>query len=62
MAVLRQTKARGATIRFVDPRRIESAVASVGDVVQIRPDTDLYLLAALIHEIDRTVGFDENVF
>lgn len=60
MAVLRQTRARGATIRFVDPRQIESAVASVGSVVQIRPDTDVYLLAALIHEIDRAVGFDEN--
>ncbi len=56
MAVLRAAKARGATIRFVNPRRIESA-GSVGDVIQIRPDTDLYLLAAMLDEIDRTVGF-----
>ncbi len=60
MAVLRGVRQRGATIRFIDPRRIESAVASVGDVVQIRPDTDVYLLAAMLCEIDRTVGFDEE--
>ncbi|MCZ6508671.1 MAG: molybdopterin-dependent oxidoreductase, partial [Acidobacteria bacterium] len=60
MAVLRGVRRRGATIRFIDPRRIESAVASVGDVVQIRPDTDVYLLAAMLCEIDRTVGFDDQ--
>ena len=60
MAVLRRARKRGATIRFVDPRQIESAVGSVGDVVQIRPDTDVYLLAAMLCEIDRTVGFDEE--
>ncbi len=58
MAVLRRAKQRGAIIRFVDPRRTESAVPSVGEAIQIRPDTDLYLLAALLCEIDRTVGFD----
>ncbi len=26
--------------------------------MQIKPDTDIYLLAAMLHEIDRTVGFD----
>lgn len=46
---------RGGTVRFVDPRRIEP---NVGEVVQIKPDTDVYLLAAMLHEIDRTVGFD----
>jgi anaerobic selenocysteine-containing dehydrogenase len=58
MAVLRRARKRGATIRFVDPRRIESAVSSVGNVVQIRPDTDVYLLASMLCEIDRTTGFD----
>ena len=60
MAVLRRARKRGAVIRFIDPRRIESAVSSVGDAVQILPDTDLYLLAALLCEIDRTVGFDHE--
>lgn len=46
---------RGGTVRFIDPRRIEP---KVGDVIQPRPDTDVYLLAAMIHEIDRHRGFD----
>lgn len=50
-------EARGGTVRFVDPRRIEP---KVGEVVQIRPDTDVYLLAAVLHEIDRTCGFDPD--
>ncbi len=50
-------EARGGTVRFVDPRRIEP---KVGEVVQIRPDTDVYLLAAMLHEIDRTTGFDPD--
>jgi anaerobic selenocysteine-containing dehydrogenase len=58
MRVLRAARRRGARIRFVNPRRIESAVADVGDVVQIRPDTDVYFLAALLCEIERSVGFD----
>jgi len=44
----------------VNPRRIESA-AIAGEMLKIRPDTDVYLLAALIHEIDRTVGFAESI-
>jgi anaerobic selenocysteine-containing dehydrogenase len=46
---------RGGTVRFIDPRRIEP---NVGDVVQVRPDTDVYLLAAMLHEIDVRRGFD----
>ena len=49
--------ARGGVVRFVDPRRAEP---KVGETVQIRPDTDVYLLAAMLHEIDRTVGFDPD--
>jgi anaerobic selenocysteine-containing dehydrogenase len=61
MAELRAAKQRGATIRFINPRRIESAQASVGDVVLIRPDTDLYLMAALLCELERIGGFDQKV-
>lgn len=60
MEALRRARARGATIHFVNPREIESAVVSTGDVVRIRPDTDVYLLAALLCEIDATVGFDAH--
>ncbi|HEY6881011.1 MAG TPA: molybdopterin-dependent oxidoreductase, partial [Polyangiales bacterium] len=56
---LRDAKNRGAVIRFVNPRRIESS--SLGEVVQIKPDTDLYLMAALLHEIDAAGLFDRAV-
>jgi anaerobic selenocysteine-containing dehydrogenase len=38
----------------VNPLRIEP---DIGETLQLRPDTDPYLLAAMLHEIDRTVGF-----
>ncbi|MFZ5723394.1 MAG: molybdopterin-containing oxidoreductase family protein [Pseudomonadota bacterium] len=52
MEKFRQAKRNGATVLFVNPRRIESATPATGDVLQIRPDTDLYLMAALLHEMD----------
>jgi anaerobic selenocysteine-containing dehydrogenase len=57
--VLRQIEARGGKVRFVNPRRIESVKSGVGALIQIRPDTDVYFLAALLHELDRIGGFDE---
>ena len=53
--------ARGARIVFVNPRRIETPERGVGDTVLIRPDTDVWFLAALLHEIDRLGGFDAGV-
>lgn len=61
MAQLRQAKKNGATIRFVNPRYIESATPATGDVLQIKPDTDLYLMAALLHEIDQAGLFKAEV-
>ncbi len=61
MAQLREAKRRGATIHFVNPRRIESATPATGDVLQIKPDTDLYFMAALLHEMDKAGLFDEAV-
>ena len=49
---LRRATARGARIVFVNPRRIETPERGVGDTVLIRPDTDVWFLAALLHEID----------
>ena len=57
--VLRAAQRRGAKIRFVNPRRIESVKSGVGALIQIRPDTDVYFLAALLHELDRIGAFDE---
>jgi anaerobic selenocysteine-containing dehydrogenase len=45
----------------VNPRRIESEKTRAGETLLIRPDTDVYLLAALIHEIDREGGFDDAI-
>ena len=56
MQHLKDAQARGAEVLFVNPRVIESA-GTVGNVLQIKPDTDVYLLAALLHEIDKTQGF-----
>ena len=52
---MRQIVERGGTVTFVNPLRIE---ADLGETVQLRPDTDAFLLAAMLHHIDRTVGFD----
>jgi anaerobic selenocysteine-containing dehydrogenase len=57
VGVLKGVAARGGRVVFVNPRRIES-VDAVGELVQIRPDTDVYLLAAMLCEIERGPGFD----
>ena len=59
--VLRAAEARGAKVVFVNPRRIESVKSGVGSLVLIRPDSDVYFLAALLHELDRQGGFDDEI-
>jgi anaerobic selenocysteine-containing dehydrogenase len=58
---LREARKRGATVRFINPRRIESETSGLGESVQLRPDTDIYLMAAMLCEIDRKIGFREDV-
>jgi anaerobic selenocysteine-containing dehydrogenase len=60
MEVLRRIEQRGGKVRFVNPRRIESVKSGVGELIQIRPDTDVYFLAALLNELERIGGFDET--
>jgi formate dehydrogenase len=59
VGALRAARDRGAKVRFVNPRVIDD-LSDVGETVQIRPDTDAYLLAAMLCEIDREpdLGFD----
>jgi len=52
IGVLRAAEQRGATVRFVNPRRIEPEKGGVGEVVQIKPDTDVYLMAAMLEALD----------
>lgn len=49
---LRAAKKRGARLVFVDPRENES-VKGLGELVQVKPDTDVYLLAAMIEHCFR---------
>lgn len=56
MQVLREAKQRGARIRFVDPRRTES-VAGIGNLIQINPDSDVYLMAAMLNHLHATGRF-----
>lgn len=58
---MRRRAAAGARFVFVNPRRIEGPEDGIGDTVQLRPDTDVWFLAALLNEIDRLGGFDEGV-
>lgn len=58
---LRAARARGARVVFVNPRRIEVPERGLGETVQIRPDADLYFLAALLTELDRIDGWDAGV-
>lgn len=61
MAKFRAAVKRGAKVWFVNPRRIEAVTPSTGDWLPVRPDTDLYLMAALLHELDQAGLFDDAV-
>ena len=58
---MRRAAARGARFVFVNPRRIETPGDGIGDTLQIRPDTDTWFLASLLHAIDELDGFDRSV-
>ena len=59
VGTLRAARGRGAEIVFVNPLAIDD-LSDVGETLQIRPDTDAYLLAAMLCEIESTadLGFD----
>lgn len=61
MEKLKAIKRRGGTVKFVNPRIIESASEETGDVLLIKPDTDFYFLAAILHEIIFHIGFDRAI-
>ena len=47
VAELRAAKKRGARLIFVDPRQNES-VTGLGELRQVKPDSDVYLLSAML--------------
>jgi anaerobic selenocysteine-containing dehydrogenase len=57
--VLKQARRRGAKLYFVNPREIESA--EPGETVLIRPDTDLYFMAALLAELETLGALDREL-
>ena len=59
MRWLKDAKKRGAKIYFVNPREIESSGDDTGATIRIRPDTDVYFMAALLHELDQIGAWDE---
>jgi formate dehydrogenase len=56
-AALRGIVDRGGRVVMVDPRRSET-VRKVGEHVPIRPGTDAYLLAAMLHVLTAELGAD----
>lgn len=58
---LRRARSRGARIVFVNPRRVETEEGGAGETLLIRPDTDVWFLASLLHVIDALGGFDDAV-
>ncbi len=59
LGTMRRAAGRGARFVFLNPRRIETPDMGIGDTLQIRPDTDVWFLAALLHEIDALGGFHQ---
>lgn len=54
-------KDRGGEILFVNPRATESSTSETGDTLLIKPGTDAFFLAALLHEIHQLGGCDNAV-
>ena len=59
VGTLRDARRRGANVTFVNPLALDD-LADIGETMQIRPDTDAYLLASMLCEIERSpqLGFD----
>lgn len=58
--ILKDIATRGGKVKFVNPRKIESSLQTTGDTLQIKPDTDVYFLAALSNEVRKLGGFNEE--
>lgn len=60
IAALQGIKARGGRVVLVNPRRVET-LTHVGELLQVKPDSDVYLLAALLCELERLGHWDAAV-
>ncbi|WP_408587919.1 molybdopterin-dependent oxidoreductase [Novosphingobium sp.] len=59
--IVKDIPRRGGKVRFVNPRVTESSTPDTGPTLLIKPGTDVYFLAALLHEIERINGFDVDI-
>jgi anaerobic selenocysteine-containing dehydrogenase len=59
--VVKDIKRRGGKVRFVNPRITESSSAETGPTLLIRPGTDAYFLAALLHEVEKLNQFEVEI-
>ena len=60
VAALREARKRGARLTFVNPLALDD-LADVGETIQIRPDTDAYLLATAARHGSRLLTFDSGL-
>jgi anaerobic selenocysteine-containing dehydrogenase len=56
---IRGIRERGGDVTFVNPRRIRAVEMGLGHHLPIKPDTDVYFLAAMLTEIDRLGRWDD---
>ena len=61
MEAIKKIKRRGGRVLFVNPRKIESSNKDTGDVLLVKPDTDTYLMAALLCELDKLGAFQDEI-
>ncbi|MEQ8263892.1 molybdopterin-dependent oxidoreductase [Pseudohaliea sp.] len=59
MGKIRDIVRRGGRVVHVNPRKIESAGPNTGEVLQVKPDTDFFLLAAILNTIFEEGWCDE---
>ena len=57
---LKAVSARGGKVVYVNPQALHDPDNEREETLQIKPDTDAYFLAALIHEIHELDGFDRD--
>lgn len=59
--IVKDIQRRGGKVRFVNPRVTESSSEETGPTLLIRPGTDAYFLAALLHEVEVLNDFAADI-
>lgn len=59
--IIKDIPRRGGKVRFVNPRVTESSSIETGPTLLIKPGSDAYFLAALLHEVEALNAFDVDI-